>query len=298
MTQRTFPATANLRYNTSLTWCNVWSVFRRDGVTLRLTDHDRTLFFPGSTDPVRPLDAASASTIRHDSALREANFDAAGVLTSDSITEDDIRAGRYDEARIRHVLFDWRARRTIWFQDYWVSQITFDGERWNFQLTGLAHFLQRTIGRTYERYCHKDLFDTDVVGEGGQILRAGCNRNPAAFRHNGFVATVANRQQFTDTGAGGILIIDDYYKYGEVEWTSGNNSGLVSNVAAFVGSSRSFTLREPLPYDIGVGDTYIGVAGCNKLEDTCNSKFSNRENFGGDEDIPGTDSSLERPKEV
>ena len=72
---------------TTLSWC--WRISRSDGVALGFTDHDRTLVFDGTE--FEPESGFAASEIRAGSDLAVDAQDATGVLTSDRITETDIR---------------------------------------------------------------------------------------------------------------------------------------------------------------------------------------------------------------
>ncbi|MDT8854389.1 DUF2163 domain-containing protein [Paracoccaceae bacterium Fryx2] len=74
---------------TTLAWC--WRIVLADGVTLGFTDHDRNVTFDG-TD-FEPESGFAASEVRSGSDLSVDAQDAQGVLTSDRITETDIRKG-------------------------------------------------------------------------------------------------------------------------------------------------------------------------------------------------------------
>jgi len=88
---------------TTLAWC--WRVTRADGVVLGFTDHDRTLFFLGTSfDPDSGL---IASEVRSGSDLSVDAQDAEGVLMSGRITETDIIDGRWDNALVEAWRVNW-----------------------------------------------------------------------------------------------------------------------------------------------------------------------------------------------
>ena len=80
-------------------------------------------------------------------------------------------------------------------------------------------------------------------------------------------------------------------------WTSGNNSGMTSEIkanAAAVSTAIDFELRIKSPVTMVVGDKFTILAGCNRLFATCQN-FSNVGNFGGCNTIPGIDKTFQTP---
>jgi hypothetical protein len=50
---------------------------------------------------------------------------------------------------------------------------------------------------------------------------------------------------------------------------------------------NEFTLYEPMPNDIQIGDSFSATYGCNKsYEDACEGRYANRVNFRGEPHIP------------
>jgi uncharacterized phage protein (TIGR02218 family) len=99
---------------------------------------------------------------------------------------------------------------------------------------------------------------------------------------------VAARRKFTVSGLAGTQS-NDFYKYGKVTWTSGNNAGLISEIKSYVNASGTIELRLQTASEIAIGDGFDITEGCDKTRDTCTNKFSNVVNFGGFPFIPGTD---------
>lgn len=96
----------------------------------------------------------------------------------------------------------------------------------------------------------------------------------------------------TGSGSGGTATPpgSGYFDGGVITFTSGLNTGLKMEVKAY--SPGSLTLQLPMPYAIAVGDTYSLIAGCDKLESTCKTRFSNIVNFRGFAHLPGNDKIL------
>lgn len=88
-----------------------------------------------------------------------------------------------------------------------------------------------------------------------------------------------------------MMVEDQWYKDGVLKFTSGNNVGLVKQFEVLLyivtGSSARFRLVLPTPYAIQVGDTFIVEAGCDKTHPTCDYKFHNILNFGGEPYVAG-----------
>ncbi len=88
---------------TTLCWC--WRIARRDGVVMGFTDHDKTLTFDGTT-----YEAASgftASDIKDGLGLAVDNLEVSGALSSTTLTDADLAAGRYDDARVEIHRVNW-----------------------------------------------------------------------------------------------------------------------------------------------------------------------------------------------
>ena len=100
---------------------------------------------------------------------------------------------------------------------------------------------------------------------------------------------------------------DDYFRDGEVEWTTGDNAGTISPVVGYDKDTRRITLLLPTPFPIAIGDHMLIRAGCDGLPGTCRDKFApvpgtttfgdgNIDNFGGTDYLsPGAGTALEAP---
>lgn len=83
---------------------------------------------------------------------------------------------------------------------------------------------------------------------------------------------------------------DDWWQFGRVIWTGGDNINADMEVQDFVSVGGNIVLYLPMYNDITVGDTLIIEAGCNKDMDTdCKTKFDNLYNFRGEPFVPGLD---------
>lgn len=81
-----------------------------------------------------------------------------------------------------------------------------------------------------------------------------------------------------------------YYDNGQIVFTSGANAGLTKAVKQYF--TPQFTFNSPLPFGPSAGDTFIAYPGCDKMQATCTSKFSNLANFEGFPYVPTPETAI------
>jgi len=79
---------------------------------------------------------------------------------------------------------------------------------------------------------------------------------------------------------------DNFFKDGEVTFTSGQNANYRRDVTGNDQSSTYFDMDYPLPYTPVVGDNYTIRRGCDKTWLRCSGDFSNDANFMGFPSLP------------
>lgn len=82
--------------------------------------------------------------------------------------------------------------------------------------------------------------------------------------------------------------IDDYWNYGTITFTSGDNTGLSRKVIDFDNSTKKATLDYALDNAVASGDNFIAYRGCDKTLESCENIYSNEDNFHGFHTIPLT----------
>lgn len=80
----------------------------------------------------------------------------------------------------------------------------------------------------------------------------------------------------------------DFWKLGTIRFTSGSASGLVRSIKS--SSGGVVQLAVPLPVDVTNGYTVTLLPGCDKTLNTCTTKFSNQNSFGGFPFVPRPES--------
>ena len=273
------PAALQARLSSGVTTlCHCWRVTRRDGTVLGFTEHDRdlradgTLFLAGT--------GFTASRLEQSSGLSVDNMDAAGALSSAGITEDDILAGRYDDAAVDLLWVDWSDPTVfVTLSSGNLGEVKRQGLAFSAELRSLAQRLNQKIGSTYARGCDAGLGDA----------RCGVDLSQSAFTAS-----------FTAVGgtAGRVLVASglsaaasDWFTAGTLTFASGANAALPFEVKVHRRTSGidQLELWLPPPFPIAAGDAGTVVAGCRKTFAVCRSKFGNGANFRGFPHIPGSD---------
>lgn len=261
--------------------CQCWKITRRDGAILRFTDHDRQILFEGEL--YYPTGGANQSATQKQTGFRSRNRDMIGVLTSAAITDDDLRAGRYQDAQVDIYLITWEdgATSEYFLHDvYWIDDITFNDGDYTATLTSVTSFLEKDVGGIITRDCRHNLGD------------ARCQVALGPFTTTGEVTAVVAQRLRVETD---LTDDDGYYNNGVLTWTSGANDGLAVEIRSSVQTDGVLLFWLRSPFDIEVGDTFSIVAGCNKLLETCRDVFDNVVNFGGYPHVPGTDKLRRTP---
>ena len=261
---------------TTLAWC--WRVTRRDGVRLGFTDHDRDVAFDGTA-----FEAASgftASEIKDSLGLAVDNLDVQSALSSDTISEDDLAQGLYDDADVEIWRVNWvDPGQRVLMRKGSLGEVRRSGAAFTAEVRGLAHYLNQPKGRLYQYGCDADLGDS----------RCGVDLANPLLRSAGIVMTATSARAFAASGLSAFA--DDWFTRGLVTFTSGPNLGRAMEVRthALAGASASLTLWQALAHSPVAGDTFTITAGCDKQYATCRDRFSNASRFRGFPHMPGND---------
>ena len=133
------------------------------------------------------------------------------------------------------------------------------GTGWPYQIECNAHF--------GDAYCQ---ISKDVIGI------------------NKVVGTATGGSTTTLADASNLTQVDDYWNWGTVIFTSGDNTGDSRKIVDFVAATDTVTLDYPLDNAVAVGDAYEIYRGCDKTLAMCQSTYVNDENYHGFHTIPLT----------
>ncbi|KAB0679942.1 DUF2163 domain-containing protein [Aureimonas leprariae] len=263
---------------TTLSHC--WRLTRKDGVVLGFTDHDETVRFDGTV--FEAASGLSGSEAEAEVGLAAGTQEVDGALSSLSLDETDIAAGRYDGAKVETFVVNWASPEQRMLLDVAeLGEVTRRGEAFTAELRGIAAQLDRRRGRFYRRRCDAVLGDA----------RCRVDLEQPRFRAEVTVKAVDASGIVSFAGAEGIE--RSLFEQGRVEWTGGAARGLVSDLASLAvnGGVRASFLGGA-PEGIVVGDGATLKAGCDKSFATCRAVFANGLNFRGFPHLPGGDAAF------
>ncbi|MBM3617856.1 MAG: DUF2163 domain-containing protein, partial [Alphaproteobacteria bacterium] len=192
----------------SLATC--WRMTRRDGTVQGFTDHDRNIEFDGVEFLARS--GFTPTAIATNAALAVDNLDVEGMLDSESITREDVLAGKYDFAEIEVFMVNHQGieQGKIPLRQGWIGEITLQGGRFTAEVRGLTQKLSQSLGELYSAACRAELGD------------ARCKVNMTAYRRTGTITESDARNAFVDSTRSEA---DGYFAGGKVVFSSGANTG-------------------------------------------------------------------------
>ena len=262
------------------TVCNCWIVKRTDGQVFGFTNHDQSIILDGleceALTGLHPTEASEQLGLAVD--VQEVD----GVLHSSGITEADLNAGLYDQAVVEVWLVNWSSPDERMLQRTAIlGEVARQDTAFTAELRGITSLLDQPIGRTYSRRC-----DVEVGSD-----KCGVDLSNASFVMSSSVTAIQTPTRFHCAGLDAFA--KNWFAGGSLNWNSGANAGLSSQITSSAEvDDDSLTLWISAPSPISVGDTFNVTAGCDKLFETCKSKFSNHLNFRGCPHIPGKDFAL------
>lgn len=281
-----------------------WLIERTDGFKLRFTDHDTPLVC-NDGETYSQVDGMGMSALRKEGGLEDQGRDVHAILSSNKIKTDDLRAGKFREAKITERLVDHRFPSVGWrgTQIYWIVSTEFDGDELRAQVGGVESRLRVEMGETYGLECGHEF------GAAYGQSYAGCKVNPETYTlYNVSVAypdaTYPRRKFHCTKYLLGDFDTVGYFELGYTTWTGGDNVGLIETVRLHTiddPNDWDIELMDDMPFDIVAGHQFNIVAGCNKLHGVtnaagnCLNKFGAVDYFGGAPHLTGTDKMSQVP---
>jgi len=246
----------------------LWRVERSDGVAIGFTSHDRDLIRDGFVYRAAPGMVPSA--IRLSDGFEADDVDLDGALTSRAFTEEDLRAGRWDGARLVLSAVDWSdpdAQAVMLVRGSFGSVALRDGQ-FSVGLRGVASVFDAAVAEETSPACRATLGDRR------------CRVDLAGRRYGARVVAVARSAVTLDTG-----FADGIFSGGSLRWVDGARAGIVERVLASAGAN--VTIAEPVVISTPVAVEL--VEGCDRQLGTCRDHFANVVNFRGEPHLPGND---------
>ncbi len=267
------------RESRRLTICGV--VYKRDGSTVRCTQHDQDIEIDdGPLAGFYLADApVTASDVKSNSDLAVDNLEVDGYiddrLNFTGFTVRDIEAGQFANAPFETFLVQWDGPN-LWQKTIrrgYLGEIsrTSEGE-FKAEWRGLVQIIQQFIGRTYAELC-----DVKRFGD------ARCGKDVAALEQTVLVSSVASRRRFVVPITAPPDFGNTFFDLGEVRFVTGANAGRVGMIkrGAVGNVLGEVELWEPAPYDVAPGDQVVMRPGCDRRFSTC-QLYDNQTRFRGD----------------
>ena len=266
------------------TLCTCWRIFRGDGIVLGFTDHDRKIVFGGvEHEPESGLDASAATS---HAGLQVGGLDVTGAFSSEKISESDLEAGLFDNARVEAWLVNWAAPAERHLMRVGsIGEVKRAGRSFTAEIRSLSHALDQERGRIFRKTCDADLGDARC---GLNLASADWSASATVLETDGYVRLRASVPGARPSG---------FFDQGFLTFTGGANDGRKSEVLRHTRDADGdhIELWQPMAASIEVGDAFTVSAGCDKRFSTCRDKFENIANFRGFPHMPGNDFALSYP---
>jgi uncharacterized phage protein (TIGR02218 family) len=247
-----------------------WRIFRRDGVALGFTSHNRDLLFGGLRHRAAP--GMLPSAIRRTADLEMDAVEVRGVLAHDAISNQDMRAGRYQNARIAIGVVDWEtlAHATLFHGE--IGAISEEAGQFEAELHSAKAALEiDSLPRTSPA-CR------------AQFCDPSCQLSPARFTHLAQVTAIdaaTGRIAVTGGPAPAALV------HGTIRWLEGPQAGITMQVIG--AGATGLVVDGQLDGTITAGTRIVMREGCDHTLATCSARFANGVNFQGEPYLPGND---------
>lgn len=263
------PAFAPLLAAEATTLAMCWKIVRTDGVALGLTTHDAPVTIGGMVYRAAPGLQPSAITLG--AGQRAHAMEIIGALTDDSVREADLRAGRYDGARVTSFLVDWAqpSAGALTLAAGTIGAVGATDGAFSAELRTAAADLEAVPIERYSPTCRARLGD------------ARCRVDLAKRTLVAAVANVADPVINVRTA-----LVPGAYQYGRARVLTGPSAGLEARIDA--SDAASVTLGATID-GLAPGTLIELREGCDKRFATCGDRFGNLPNFRGEPHVPGWD---------
>ena len=247
-----------------------WWIFRRDGVTLGFTSHNRDLVFDSIRHRAAP--GMLPSAIRRTAELAREDVEVEGILSHDAISAEDLQQGRFDGARIAIGVVDWETREAQPLFHGAIESVSQDADSFIAELLSAKAALEAdTVPRTSPT-CR------------AQFCDAHCRLSAAHFTHVAKLESLdlaENSLLFSDAPDPAAML------HGSLRWLDGPQSGVTMQVLS--ADAAGLVLDRDIDPHLATGTRALLREGCDHTLATCGSRFGNAVNFQGEPFLPGND---------
>jgi uncharacterized phage protein (TIGR02218 family) len=261
--------------------CDLWTITRTDGNVFRYTSLDEDLVIGGQTyktcGSIQDMATESDSDVQNVS-----NVTLVGLITDESITEDDIYGGLFDDARVECWVVPWSQDpdqgAPFMTASGWIGRITRRENSFEAEVLGAGARLKQTaLVQFYAPACRF------VFGDPGT-----CGIDRELYRQSGIEVTGSIGRGIVEFAPESIPSMEALWNNGTVQWIHGRNAGIVCQTATVDWQSGVLSLWDIAPFPPEPGDIFDVLPGCSYDGPGC-KVYDNYTNFGGFENVPGPD---------
>ena len=257
--------------------CTIWKITARDSTVAAFAAHTRDIVFDGIT-----YKAAQVEPTRFTQTLgvKSANHIQLDGIFDTIVTEENLQGGKWKNAKIefQYVNHLDLTQGSVQRMKGQAGKVSINNGTFSVELRSLSDLLSQEIGEL-----------TSPSDRNRRPEDLGVDMG--AFTHARTVTAVSDRRNFTVSGAAQA---DDYFRYGRILWTSGDNEDLEMEVKTNTGNV--IELQLPMMSDITIGDEVTLYAGYDGTREAARDKFGAMEAFNGEPDLPGLKGIIKYPE--
>lgn len=143
------------------TLCTCWKIVRQDGEVFGFTDHDMDIEFDDGIDDItyESETGYNRTAIRSDSSMSVDNLDVTGFLESERITENDLRNGLFDFAKVFIFALNWAdpSQEEVKLRRGWFGEVVLNQNgMFETEIRGLHQALSHNYMESYQQECRTD----------------------------------------------------------------------------------------------------------------------------------------------
>jgi uncharacterized phage protein (TIGR02218 family) len=257
--------------------CAIWKMTAADGTVAAYAAHTRNLSYESVNYLAAPVEPTRFSRTL---GISKADHVELFGIFDDIVTEEDVQGGRWKNAKIvfEYVNYLDLTMGSVGKIRGQAGKFTINNGTFTVELRSLSDLLTQDIGAlTSPLDRNRQL--SDLVGDVA----------PYTFARE--VTAVTDRRTFTIDGAAKP---NDYFAYGKVTFTSGDNEDRAMEIKANVGNV--IELQLPMLSAIAIGDEVSLLAGYDGTIEQARDKFGAADAFDGEPWLPGLKGIIKFPE--
>ena len=195
-----------------------------------------------------------------------------GFIDNNNISIDEVLSGKFDNAVVEIFFINLENNERINITKGQIQSLELIDGKVSVRIGGILDILDKNIGETYSPMCRAKFCDNK------------CSLDINNFTFFGEIDKIKSNVEFTYKYT--TIMEKNYFKYGILTFTSGENNGQSMEVKQSF--DNTIILNAKFTYNLKIGDSFKITAGCDKSFNTCCNIFNNAVNFRGEPYIEST----------